>query len=300
MSPYKDRRLAFDPKDHLLSHIKYPWAIEVYERMEADTRFRKLIPADWDNNCYRNKLTPEQRSAYDKALTAVSNQSGMQFNIIRDFGQFVTAPEVSLMLARQMSQKGAHVRACQAMVEAIRLIPYNICPAKNEHIMRRADALHQGPNPASFALAIVGNLLLEGVHCYSAFLVFCALARNGKMLASADVVRGIQRDVSGTHLAGFAHMHHAYAQEVPGVYAPAFWDDAEELFREAVELEIALGQHIIQGGLNGLTPQMVEQFIKWLANERWLLIKPGQPLYPGVTNPVPWFLERERIVTSFL
>jgi hypothetical protein len=52
---------------------------------------------------------------------------------------------------------------------------------KNEFIMRQSAILKDAPTPANFARAIVGNVILEGIYFYSAFLVFYTLARNGKM-----------------------------------------------------------------------------------------------------------------------
>src|SRR5690606_24945344 len=67
----------------------------------------------------------------------------------------------------------------------------------------------------------------------------------------------------------------------------SFWRDAEQLFREAVELETTWGQYIIKGGVLGLTDQIVADYIKYLANRRLELI--GRPeLYPGVKHPCEW------------
>jgi ribonucleoside-diphosphate reductase beta chain len=300
------RRLAFGPTDRLMTmaQIKYPWAIEVYELMEANTWFQKSIPLNDDKECYRTSLTDKERNAFDKALAFVSNLDGIQFNnLIHNIGHYVTAPEVSLMLARQAAEEGVHVRAYQTMIEAISFDPEavymtferdGILAKKNQYIMSQSDLLRQEGTPEAFARAIVGNLLLEGVYFYSAFLVFYTLARNGKMLGSADMIKYIQRDEGGTHLTGFSHMHHTFEQENPHLYDQQFWDDAEQMFREAVDLEVTWGQHIVQGGMNGLTEDMVDSFVKWLANERWKLIREGEVLYPGIQNPAPWFDEFSR------
>lgn len=301
------RRLAFGPQDRLMTmaQIKYPWAIDVYEAMEANTWFQKSIPMNDDKECYRSKLTEQERNVYDKALAFVSNLDGIQFNnLIHNIGQYVTAPEVSLMLARQAAEEGVHVRAYQTMIEAVSFDPEavymtfqrdGVLAMKNEYIMRQSDKLKEEGTPASFARAIVGNILLEGVYFYSAFLVFYVLARNGKMLGSADMIKYIHRDEGGTHLTGFSYMHQTFMQENPHLYDEQFWADAEQIFRDGVELEIAWGKYIIQKGFPGLTEAMMDSFVKWLGNERWKLIRPdAAPLYPGVQNPAPWFEEFSR------
>jgi ribonucleoside-diphosphate reductase beta chain len=295
------RRIAFGPRDLLMnmSRIKYPWAIDIYETMEENTWFQKSIPLGPDRDCYRSKLTEKERNAFDKALAFVSNLDGIQFNnLIHNIGQHITAPEVSLALARQAAEEGVHVRAYQTMVEAISMNPEEVymlfqrdgvLAKKNAYIMGQSNILKEEPTPANFARAVVANLILEGIYFYSAFLTFYVLARAGKMMASADMIKYIQRDEGGTHLELFAGIHRTHQMENPELYDDEFWADAEFLFRDAVDLEIHWGQYTIDGGISGLTPQVVDGFVKTLANKRWALIRPGEALYPNVMDPVPWF-----------
>lgn len=300
------RRLAFGPEDKLMnmSRIRYPWAVEIHERMMANFWTEKAIPMGGDKQCYRTQLTPQERTAYDKALAFVSNLDGIQFNnLIHNIGLHITAPEVSGAIARQAAEEYVHVRAYQTMIEAVALNPEEVYTAferdgllasKNAYIMRQSEVLKGSPTPANFARAIVGNIILEGIYFYSAFLVFGALAQNGKMLASADMVKYIARDEGGTHLELFSAMHGTFREENPGLYDAQFYADARDMMTSAVKLEIEWGQYIIGGeggGFMGLTPDVVENFVKNLANMRWQLVKPGELLYPGVSNPAPWFFK---------
>ena len=294
------RRLAFGPQDRLMTmaQIKYPWAIEIYEMMQANHWTEKSVAMNDDRICYRTALTDDERRAYDLALAFVSNLDGIQFNnIVSNIGLCVTAPEVNLTLTQQAAEEGLHVRAYQTMIQAISLDPEaiymkfatdGILAKKNDYIMTQSDILKNEPNHENFARAVVGNLLLEGVYFYAAFLVFYVLARNGKMLGSADMIKYIQRDEGGTHLSLFSAIHQTHKLEEPQVYDEAFYADARTLFEQAVELEVTWGQYIIGRGIPGLTHQMVEAHIKHLANLRWQIIRPGERLY-DVTNPVPWF-----------
>lgn len=295
------RRIAFGPEDKLMNmaRVKYPWAIEIYDRMEANTWFPKSIPLGADRDQYRSgALSERERNAYDKALAFVSNLDGIQFNnLIHNIGAHITAPEISLAIARQAAEEGVHVRSYQFMVEAVSLNPDEVymmfqrdgmLAKKNEFIMRSSEVLKDDPTPANFARAIVGNVILEGIYFYSAFLVFYTLARNGKMLASADMIKYINRDEGETHLDLFTNMHHAFKAENPHLYGEQFRLDAIKLIKDAVDMEIAWGQYIIQGGFLGLTDAVVDSFVKGLANKRAMALNLGV-IYPGVINAVPWF-----------
>lgn len=296
-----ERRLAFGPEDRLMNmaRVKYPWAIDIYDRMEANTWFPKSIPLGGDRVCYRGgQLSEREQNAYDKALAFVSNLDGIQFNnLITNIGQHVTAPEVSLCLARQAAEEGVHVRSYQMLIDAVSLDPEGVymlferdgmLAEKNSFIMRQSDILKGDPSPENFARAIVGNIILEGVYFYSAFLVFYVLARNGKMLGSADMIKYINRDEGGTHLDLFTNMHHTFHAENPHLYDSRFVADARKLFMDAVELESAWGRYIIQGGFLGLTDGVINDFVKHRANVCSMGLGLG-PVYPGVQNPAPWF-----------
>jgi len=299
-----ERRLAFGPRDDMMnmSKIKYPWAIEIYERMENNTWFPKTVNLSPDRDCFRSeRMSDRERDAYLKALAFVSNLDGFQFNnLIQNIGQHITAPEVSLAIARQASEEGVHVRSYQFMVEAMAANPEEVylmferdgmLAKKNEYIRAASEILRNEPTPRNMALAIVGNVTLEGIYFYAAFLLFYILARGGKMTGSADMIKYINRDEGETHLDLFTSMHFAFRSENPDVYDPSFAADAVELIRQATLMEIEWGKYIIGGGFPGASDQLFEGFLMGLANDRARALKLPDP-FPGARDyrqVVPWF-----------
>jgi ribonucleoside-diphosphate reductase beta chain len=300
------RRLAFGPEDRLMTmaQVRYPWAIDIYERMQANHWTQKSVAMNDDRLCYHQTLSADERRGYDLALAFVSNLDGIQFdNIVNNLSHHVTSSEVKLALTQQAAEEGLHVRAYQTMIEAVALDPVSIymkfqtdgvLAAKNEYIMRQSDILKGEPNHANFARAVVANILLEGVYFYSMFLYFYALGKRGLMINSADMIKYIHRDEGGTHLSLFSHIHNTHKLENPEVYDEQFYKDAEQLFRDAVALEINWGKHVAGSGIPGYTHSIVDGKIKCLADERWQIIRPGEKLY-GAQDPAPWFEEFSRI-----
>jgi ribonucleoside-diphosphate reductase beta chain len=294
------RRVAFGPQDALMnmSAIKYPWAIEIYDRQEANTWFPKSVAMGTDKETYRTGLSARERNAFDKALAFVSNLDGIQFNnLTQNIGRYITTPEVSLALARQASEEGVHVRSYQIMIEAISMDPESvymmferdgILAAKNQSIMSSSAILKDDPTPANFARAVVGNVVLEGLYFYSAFLLFYTFARNGKMLGSADMIKYINRDEGETHLDLFTNIHHTFKAENPELYDEQFTRDAVQLIKSAAELETHWGKYIIQGGFMGMTDDLMAGFIQNRANECSVRLGLGE-VYPGIPVAVPWF-----------
>jgi len=58
------------------------------------------------------------------------------------------------------------------------------------------------------------------------------------------------------------------------------------MFRDAVALEVSWGKYITQGQILGLTDDIIEQYIQYLADERLRAVK-LEPIY-NVTNPIKW------------
>ncbi|WP_196485233.1 ribonucleotide-diphosphate reductase subunit beta [Burkholderia anthina] len=294
-----DRRLAFGPRSDLMaiSPAKHKWARDLWRKMKANNWDLHETDLTDDGPCYRNRLTEGERFAYDSALSFASNLDGIQLHNLANIEACITSPEVEMCIKRQMYEEALHVDAYSEMVETVSADPMSVymrferdgmLAAKNEHILRQARILAGEKTPAQFARSIVANVALEGIYFYSAFLVFYALARNGKMIGSADSVKLIHRD-ERTHLDLFAKMHETMKQERPELYDAQFYRDAELLLRDAVELESKWGAYITSKGVLGLTAPIVAGFLQERANECAKLI--GMPeLYPGVKTPVPWFV----------
>lgn len=293
-----ERRLIGGPRDRLMcvNPLKHKWAWDMMDTLEANTWFPKSIPMGDDKLCYAEKLTDGERLMYDRDLAFLSNLDGIQFdNLITNISTHVTSPEVSMVFARQAYEEANHVRAYATMIEAVSMKPEQIygmylsndvLAAKNEFIMAQSDALRGDYSPEKFALAVIGNIALEGIYFFSGFLGFYVLAKRGLMLKSADQIKYIQRDELA-HLEFFLHIYHTLRVENPDIFTKAFYDKARAMLIAAVNLETAWGKHSIEGGVMGLTNPIIEQRMKFLANVR--VERMGwEPLYPGVTNPAPW------------
>jgi ribonucleoside-diphosphate reductase beta chain len=105
------------------------------------------------------------------------------------------------------------------------------------------------------------------------------------MLGSAQMIRFIQRD-EVTHLVLFQNIINTLRRERPDLFTEALLEEVYDMFRKAVELEIAWGQYITQGQILGLTNEIVAQYIQFLADERLHAV--GMKKIYNVANPIKW------------
>ncbi len=277
-----------------LNNIKYQWAYNLWEVMLNNTWFPKEVDLTRDANDYKN-LTDAEKTAYDKALSQLIFMDSLQTNnIIDNINPYVTAPEVNLILVRQSFEEALHSQSYAVMVDSISQNSAEIYDLwrkdmmlkhKNDAIAAVYEQLSKEPSEINFLKACFANQILEGIYFYSGFAYLYTLARSGKMLGSAQMIRFIQRD-EVTHLALFKNLINTLRRDKPYLFTDALKAEVIEMFKKAVELESNWGKYITQGQILGLTNDIVEQYIQHLADDR--LSSVGFEKIYNVSNPIRW------------
>jgi ribonucleoside-diphosphate reductase beta chain len=277
-----------------LNNIKYQWAYNLWEVMLNNTWFPKEVDMTKDVSDYKN-LTPSEKDAYDKALSQLIFMDSLQTNnLIDNVNPYVTAAEVNLILVRQSFEEALHSQSYAVMVDSISTNSAEIydlwrqdmmLKTKNDAIFRTYDELSKDPSERNFIKACFANQILEGIYFYSGFAYIYTLARSGKMLGSAQMIRFIQRD-EVTHLVLFKNLINTLRKERADLFTDELKAEVVEMFKEAVDLEVKWGKYITQGQILGLTDDIVEQYIKYLADDR--LESVGFEKLYNVTNPIKW------------
>ena len=157
---------------------------------------------------------------------------------------------------------------------------------KNDSIAKIYTTLAERPTAHNFLKSLFANQILEGIYFYSGFAYIYAMAKSGKMIGSSQMIKFIQRD-EVTHLLIYQNMIKDLRKERPDLFTTQLTEEVEQMFREAVDLEVSWGKYITNGEILGLTDKLIEDYIKYLANER--LVKVGlKPIYIIKEDPLPW------------
>ncbi|MDX9813725.1 MAG: ribonucleotide-diphosphate reductase subunit beta [Sulfurimonas sp.] len=277
-----------------LNDIKYQWAYNLWEVMLNNTWFPKEVDMNRDVGDYKN-LTDIEKSAYDKALAQLIFMDSLQTNnLIDNINPYVTSPEINLILVRQSYEEALHSQSYAVMVDTISTNSKEIydlwrrdmmLKSKNDAIARVYEELAKNPTERNFVKACFANQILEGIYFYSGFTYIYTLARSGKMLGSAQMIRFIQRD-EVTHLVLFQNLINTLKKERADLFDEALKAEVYDMFKEAVGLEVAWGKYITGGQVLGLTDEIIEQYIKYLADDRLKAVG-FEPLY-NATHPIKW------------
>ena len=277
-----------------LNNIKYQWAYKLWDIMLNNTWFPKEVDMTNDVRDYKN-LSEAEKNAYDKALSQLIFMDSLQTNnLIDNINPYITSPEINLILVRQAFEEALHSQSYAVMVDSISTNTDEIYDMwrrdkklknKNDNIAYVYEDLAKNPTDENILKAMFANQILEGIYFYSGFTFFYTLARSGKMLGSAQMIRFIQRDEI-THLLIFQNMINSTKKERPELFTPSLIDEVYDMFKKAVDLEINWGQYITEGQLLGLTDEIIDQYIKYLADQRLNAV--GLKKLYNAKHPIKW------------
>ncbi|SFJ68631.1 ribonucleotide-diphosphate reductase subunit beta [Thermoflavimicrobium dichotomicum] len=279
------------------NRIKYDWAFKLYRTMLNNFWIPEEIPLASDAKEFK-ELSVAERRAFDKTISFLNFLDSIQGENLPNINEYVTAPEVSSLLNIQAFQEEIHAQSYSYILDSV-CSPEtreNIYDEwrNDEHLLKRnrfiADLYQQfveHKDDRQFVRTCMANFLLESLYFYSGFSFFYTLARAGKMTATATIIKYIQRDEL-THVVLFQNMIKELRKEEPDLFTPDLIEELRDMTRTAVEHEIQWGQYITNNQIPGLTNEMIERYIKYLANER--LNRLGlEILYPEyTTHPMKW------------
>ena len=231
--------------------------------------------------------------AADKTISFLNFLDSIQGENLPNINEYVTAPEVCSLLNIQAFQEEIHAQSYSYILDSV------CSPETRENIYDEwrndprllernrfiADLYQQfvdDRNDKNFVRTCMANFLLESLYFYSGFSFFYALARNGKMTATATIIKYIQRDEL-THVVLFQNMIKELRKENPDLFTSELIEELREMTRTAVQHEIRWGQYITNNHIQGLNNDLIDRYIKFLANER--LGRLGlEILYPEITS----------------
>jgi ribonucleoside-diphosphate reductase beta chain len=229
-----------------------------------------------------------------------------------NINEYITAPEVNLCLTVQTFQEAVHSQSYSYILDSVcsaevRDQIYNQWREdknllkRNRFITDLYEQFIENPSGTNLVKTVMANYILEGIYFYSGFSFFYALGRQGKMLGTVSEIKYIQRDEL-THLALFQGIFREIRKENPELVTPELIEELRGMMKTAVEHEIEWGQYITKNQIPGLTEEIIDQYIKFLSNERLRKLN-IEILYPEVVeHPMKWvesFSNMNGIKTDF-
>lgn len=259
------------------NNLKYIWTSDWYRQAMNNFWIPEEINLNQDIKDYR-LLDEYEKRAYDKIISFLTYLDSLQTAQLPNLMAYVTANEINLCLSIQSYQESIHSQSYSYILDTIcspeerTEILYQWKDDKtllerNKFIGDQYNDFLEEKNTHTFMKALIANYILEGIYFYSGFMFFYNLGRMGKMPGTVQEIRYINRD-ENTHLWLFRSIILELKKESPEL----FTEDKVEFYRnmllKGVEEEIAWGKYVIGDNIQGLTTEMVTDYIKYLGNLR--------------------------------
>lgn len=275
-----------------LYNIKYPWAIKVWDAMLSNNWVPEKSSMVSDKNSYKHTSEDEQ-TAYLKTLSFLIFLDSIQTNNVPNISNYITASEVILPLSRQTFDEALHSKSYGHIMTSIfdketadKAIYYwredEIMKERNSYIAKIYQDFIDSPTDKGFIRVLIANYLLEGLYFYNGFYFFYNLGSRGLMTDTVTQIKYINRDEL-QHCSLFRYIIKEIQVEEPELWN-SMKDEVQDMFKNAVEQEIAFSTHIIGDKILGMTTDSIKQYTKYLANKRLKAIGMDE-LYKDIKNP---------------
>lgn len=310
-----EKRLLIGGKTNnlmILSDNKYNWSFRLYKTMMSNFWIPEECSLGMDKAQY-GLLEDDVRDTFDKVLSFLVFLDSLQTVNLDNINDFITLPEVNLLLTIQQYQEALHSQSYGYIIETVipaerRKALYDIA-IQDKHLVKRNSFIanyyqefKDNKSEEGMLLVMMANYILEGLYFYSGFSFFYNLVRSyDAMTGVATSIRFINRDEL-THVVLFKNMFLELKKEKPYLFTTEMNTKLRMMMREGIEHEIEWARYAIGDKIRGLSTDLLEKYLKHIANSRLEQIG-FEPMFEGVEkNPLPFidqFTKFNQIKTDF-
>ncbi|MCM2355200.1 MAG: ribonucleotide-diphosphate reductase subunit beta [Arenimonas sp.] len=285
--------------------MRYPKFYDMYRAAIRNTWTVEEVDFSLDTNDLRTRVGPAERHLIERLVAFfATGDSIVANNLVLNLYQHVNAPEARLFLSRQLYEEALHVQFYLTLLDtylpepaarakafaAIENIPS--IRKKAEFCFRWMDSvqdLRRLETPAQrrqFLLNLVCfAACIEGLFFFGAFAYVYYLRSRGLLHGLAGGTNWVFRDESG-HMAFAFEVIRTVREEEPGLFDDGLKAEVVRMLEEAVDCESAFAEDVLGGGVAGLSPRDMRQYLEYLADQR--LAQLGLPRRFGARNPFPF------------
>ena len=317
MSERTDARLLDPGFDLTLRPMRYPQFYEMYRDAIRNTWTVEEVDFSLDVNDLKHKLGPAERHLIERLVAFfATGDSIVANNLVLNLYQHINAPEARMYLSRQLYEEALHVQFYLTLLDtylpdpvarakafaAVENIPS--IRAKAEFCFKWMDSIQGVPRIESTAQRrqFLLNLIcfaccIEGLFFFAAFAYVYYLRSRGLLHGLASGTNWVFRDES-CHMAFAFEVIRTARSEEPELFDDELKAQVVRMLEEAVECEMQFAQDVLSGGVAGLSPKDMRQYLQYCADQR--LAQLGLSKHFNTTNPFAFMdLQDVQEVTNF-
>ena len=303
--------------DLTLRPMRYPRFYEMYRDAIRNTWTVEEVDFSLDVNDLKHKFGPAERHLVERLVAFfATGDSIVSNNLVLNLYTHINAPEARMYLSRQLYEEALHVQFYLTLLDtylpdpsarakafaAVENIPS--IRAKADFCFRWMDSVQDlkrietREQRRQFLLNLVCfAACIEGLFFFAAFAYVYYLRSRGLLHGLASGTNWVFRDES-CHMAFAFEVIDTVRREEPSLFDDALRGEIVQMLTEAVECEMAFARDVLSGGVVGLSPKDMRQYLEYCADQR--LGQLGMARYFGATNPFGFMdLQDVQEVTNF-
>ncbi len=277
--------------------FRYPFAFEAYRMQRQMDWLPDEVPLADDIKDWNLKLSDKERNLLTQLFRFFTQGDVDVGQAYMDkYMPVFRNEEVRMMLSAFSSMESVHAHAYSLLLDSIGMPEveyqafkkYEVMAAKHDYI-----SSFDVNDEADVAKALaVFSAFTEGLQLFSSFAILMNFARGdlpsgARMKGMNQIVTWSIRDES-LHVESMSRLFRVYVEERPHLWTEELKAEIVAICHKMVELEDAfIDLAFEQGGIEGLTPAEVKQYIRYIADRRLQGIM-LEPVFGVKKNPLMW------------
>lgn len=300
-----------------LRPMSYPSLFEMYRSAIKNTWTVDEVDFSTDITDLHSKMTAADRHMVQRLVAFfATGDSIVANNLVLNFYKHINAPEARMYLSRQLYEEALHVQFYLTLLDtyipnpeerasafaAVENIPSiqkkaAFCMKWMDSI-QSLDRLETKEDRRKFLLNLICfACCVEGLFFFGAFAYVYFLRSRGLLHGLAAGTNWVFRDES-CHMEFAFEMVHTIRSEEPDLFDKNMQQAVYQMMDEAIDCETQFAQDLLQGGVVGLSPKDVRQYLEYCADQR--LTRLGLPKWYESKNPFSFMdLQDVQEVTNF-
>ena len=303
--------------DLTLRPMRYPQFYEMYRNAIRNTWTVEEVDFSLDTHDLKNKVGPAERHLIERLVAFfATGDSIVANNLVLNLYQHINAPEARMYLSRQLYEEALHVQFYLTLLDTYLPEPEARAKAfaavenipsirqKAEFCFKWMDSVQSlrrlgtKQQRRQFLLNLVCfAACIEGLFFFGAFAYVYYLRSRGLLHGLAGGTNWVFRDESG-HMAFAFEVIRTVREEEPDLFDDELKAQIVQMLSEAVDCECRFSEDVLSGGVAGLSPRDMRQYLEYVADQR--LAQLGLPKHFGARNPFPFMdLQDVQELTNF-
>lgn len=272
-----------------LRPMQYPQFYDMVNAAEKNTWSVEEVDFTSDITDLRSRLTPAEVHLIQRLVAFfATGDSIVSNNLVLNLYKHLNSPEARLYLSRQLWEEALHVKFYLTLLDNYIPNPEDRVAAfsavdnipsiakKADFCLRwidsieRLDRIETDEQRKQFLLNLVAfAACIEGMFFFAAFAYVYFFRNKGLLHGLASGTNWVFRDES-------CHMNFAFAaidtirEERPDLFDAEFEQSVKALLEDAIECEYQFALDLMSGGVAGITPTSMREYLEYVADQRLL------------------------------